>query len=1261
MKDTGANLESRADSLFAGPSEMAALMRAKDWSATSLGPPAGWPRSLRTVVRIMLTSRFSMWLGWGKDLTFFYNDAYRPTLGAKHPLPLGMPTRDVWAEIWPALEPRVTTVLTLGEATWDEALLLFLERNGYPEETYHTFSYSPLPDDADAIGGLLCVVTEETERVIGERRLALLREIATELAGARTDAEVFAAVDRTLGSGTADLPFALAYLFDDGTRSAELFTRTTFPATHAAVAEQVELDAPGPWPLRDLFEGVAPIEIELAPGDWPVGPWSVGPSRAFAIPVARQGQRAPAGAFIAGLNPYRAFDADYRDFLLLFVGQIAAGLATARAYEAERRRAESLAELDRAKTAFFSNVSHELRTPLTLILGPLAEMLGDDALPPREREQLASVHRNALRLLKLVNTMLDFSRIEAGRVQAHYEPVDLSEYTRDLASVFRSATDRAGLRLVVDCPPVGEPVFVDRDMWEKIVFNLVSNAFKFTLKGEIAVSLARRGERVELSVKDTGSGVPAHELPHLFDRFHRVEGARGRTHEGTGIGLALVQELVKLHSGTIDVVSVVDAGTTFTVSIPLGAAHLPVERVGAVARGAGSRGSNAFVEEAMRWLPALAAPDAAAAGASPPLAHATARVLLADDNADMREYIRRLLGSHWTVEAVSNGREAMDAVARTRPDIVITDVMMPVLDGFGLLDALRADERSRTIPVLMLSARAGEEARVEALEAGASDYLVKPFAARELIARIDSLLLQSRIRAIEEAQARRLASVFEQAPVGIAILRGPSHVFEVANPVYLALLGGRDVVGKSVGDALPQLEGQGIHDMLDQVYASGEPFVGRSVKVLLDRRGDGAVEECFFDLAYQPMTHEGRVEAIAIVAFEVTELARAKKEAELANRAKDEFLAMLGHELRNPLAPIVTALQLMRHRNPGVAEKERGVIERQVRHLVRLVDDLLDVSRVTGGKIELKRQRLELADVVAQAIETASPLLEQHRHILALDVPRPGFMVNVDPARFAQVVSNLLANAAKYTPDGGRILVQAEHAGDDVVLRVRDSGIGIDREMLPRIFEPFTQVRQALDRSQGGLGLGLAIVRSLVTLHGGSVSASSEGAGRGTELVVRIPRPEEDAPRDSRSERPVGRTSAAPGAGRPRRVLIVDDNEDAAVMLSEMLAATGCEIRLAHDGPSALTVAEAFDPDVAILDIGLPVMDGFELAARFREHPRLQRARLIAVTGYGQAQDRARSNAAGFEVHLVKPVELDAVRAAVNAEPRPVRATSPVT
>lgn len=425
-----------------------------------------------------------------------------------------------------------------------------------------------------------------------------------------------------------------------------------------------------------------------------------------------------------------------------------------KANEKLRDANQHLDELDRAKTAFFNNISHEFRTPLTLILGLIEEAL-DRPGGRLEGQALAAVNRNAERLLRLVNNLLEFARLEAGRIETVFEPVDLSSLTADIASNFRSLIERAGLAFRVSCPPLSQPVYVDRQQWEKILLNLISNAYKFTLSGEIAVTLAERGDRVMLQVADTGIGIAANEMPRLFERFHRITGSSGRSFEGSGIGLALVREFVTLHGGTIEVDSVEGRGSSFNISIPTGSAHLPQDRVAPTRLQMADGESPApKVIDPSSWLPiANAGEDSIPAGAPTD----NARILVVDDNADMRAYLTRLLERHWRVETAVDGLAAVIAARDNPPDLILSDVMMPGLDGFGLLKQLRRDDRLAALPVILLSARAGEEALIEGLDTGADDYLVKPFSARELFSRVRTHLEMSRIRRAATQTAAALA------------------------------------------------------------------------------------------------------------------------------------------------------------------------------------------------------------------------------------------------------------------------------------------------------------------------------------------------------------------------------------------------------------------------------------------------------------------------------------------------------------------------
>ncbi|MFD5988192.1 SpoIIE family protein phosphatase [Streptomyces cyaneofuscatus] len=747
------------DEVFTADRNIGRELARVDWSATPLGEPRDWPQSLRTAVSILLSSKFAMWMAWGPELTFFCNEAYRrDTLGQKYPWALGRPSAQVWSEIWDDIAPRIDTVLNSGEATWDEGLLLFLERSGYTEESYHTFSYSPLRDDGGAVVGMLCVVSEDTKRVIGDRRMATLRDLGSDPSVIRTEQEMLDFAGEQLSRNPYDLPFTLTYLFqDDG--SARRASVTGLGAAHPAAADILPADPAPCWPADTPARGesvLVPLDGEPFTG-LPTGAWEKAPTQALVVPLLQQGG-APYGFLVAGLNRFRALDEDYRGFLELVAGHMAAGVASARSYQAQQRRAEELAELDRAKTTFFSNISHEFRTPLTLIMGPvqeLREQLAD--AEPRVREELEAVHRNGLRLGKLVNTLLDFSRIEAGRMQASYEPVDLASVTGALASVFRSAVENAGLDFPVECEPLPEPVYIDRGMWEKVVLNLLSNALKFTFDGSIRVSVGVQDDGAVVRITDTGIGVAAEEMPRLFERFHRIENARSRSNEGSGIGLALVKELVGLHGGVITADSAEGEGTSFTIRLPFGSAHLPADAVRAEAGDDTSPDAAApFVQEALRWLPsertgvAVGEPHrvAQAVGEAPAARlSAQARVLIADDNADMREYLSRLLrGAGYQVHAVDDGQQALEAIRADAPDLVVSDVMMPRLNGLSLVRALRTDSRTASVPVVLLSARAGQEASIEGLQAGADDYLVKPFAAAELLARVEANVKLARLR-----------------------------------------------------------------------------------------------------------------------------------------------------------------------------------------------------------------------------------------------------------------------------------------------------------------------------------------------------------------------------------------------------------------------------------------------------------------------------------------------------------------------------------
>jgi len=1242
-----------------GGGVMGMRMRSLDWSRTALGAPDSWSPTLRVMVRFLLANRFPLLLWWGPQYVSIFNDAYRPILGTKDSTALGQPVAQCWSEIWEVLKPLIDTPFNGGPATWIEDLFLEINRYGFIEETHFTVAYSPVPDEMAprGIGGVLATVHEITEKVIGERRLAILREVGIRAAEAKSPEEACAIAARTLGQHGRDVPFVLLYLTDrEGARAQLAGAAGIAPGEQASpvVLHSAENDAiSAVWPLDEVINTESTVTIENLSArvpNIPPGPWSDAPHTALIVPIRSNRAHQLAGMLVAGISPRLKLDESYRSFLELVGTQIATAVANARAYVEERQRSEALAELDRAKTIFFSNISHEFRTPLTLMLGPLQDALTDETTAPPLRQRLELAHRNSLRLLKLVNSLLDFSRIEAGRAQVSYEPTDLASLTRDLASNFRSAIERAGLRYRVNCS-LGEPVYVDREMWEKIVLNLLSNALKFTFAGEISVSLKHDNLNAALEVRDTGVGVPPEEVPRLFERFHRVEGTQGRTQEGSGIGLALVQELVKLHGGTISVESTLGAGTAFRVSLPLGVTHLSAGRIReARASTSTTVGAQAFVQEALRWIP-----DSTGDTLSriPALTDALmflkdqrfastfgSRIVLADDNADMRAYVRELLAPHYRIELAADGKQAISAAQRERPDLILSDVMMPQMNGFELLTAVRADPSLRNVPVVLLSARAGEDARIEGLDAGADDYLIKPFSARELLARVGAILELEKTRRGAEEISRLRTEQFEtllnEAPLGVYLIDADFRISEI-NPTARTVFGDiPDLIGRDFDEIIHILWPNPYADELVQRFRhtlkTGEPD---SNPEHIEQRRDRRVTE-YYEWRINRIPLADGSYGVVCYFRDISEHVRARARLEAADRQKDEFLAMLAHELRNPLAPIRNASELL-SRSPNANSNTQvvGILQRQVTQLTRLVDDLLDVSRITQGKIELRRRPILLAEIIDQAIETVDTLLKNKHHTLSVSSDRKPLWVNADPARLLQCVGNILTNAAKYTQPRGEIRIESYGANGEAVLIITDNGAGIAPELLPRVFDLFVQSDRTLDRAQGGLGIGLSVAKRLVEMHEGRVGARSAGLGHGAVFEIRLPLIE------IASE---SLTATLEPKVRPRRVMVVDDNADAANSLAMLLEIDGHEAQAVYTAQQALDRVEALRPDVILLDIGLPEINGYEVARRIRSLKGLEQVRLVALTGYGQSEDKQRTRDAGFDDHLIKPVDFSSLQ-----------------
>jgi signal transduction histidine kinase len=1162
--------------------EMATRFREFDWGSTPLGPVERWPESWRNAVNIILDSSFPTALGLGDELVYFYNDAFIPLAGpSRHPHGLGVPVPIAWKEIWTQiLQPRFDYTLSTGVPTGEADLLMPLQRSGYLEETFITFSFAALRDAQSRPNGIFCTAIETTARVIADRQLECLRALAAQGSLAETPEGACQAAVATLEANPRDLPFALLYLVERGSRRARLAGTVGLVSVPDTVPAFVDLTSGNdPWQLSVVARTRTASSVDnvqsLIGGLLRVADMS--PGRAVSLPIASHGDSDLAAILVAGANPMRPLE-ESRTFHTLIAGHLETAISNARAKQYARERAQALAELDRAKTLFFSNISHELRTPLTLLLAPLDETLARDRLEDVDRQSLEIARRGGGRLLKLVNSLLEFSRIEAGRIEAAFEPADLAALTSDLASMFRSAFERAGVALTIDCDPIPEPVYVDRDKWEKIVLNLVSNALKFTFSGAVQVIQRTQADLIQLDVTDSGCGIAPEDLVRVFERFFRGRAPQTRTHEGSGIGLSLVQELVKLHGGTIAARSELGLGTTMTVRIPRGSAHLDANRIVAPRDSPASRARlHAFVEEALGWLPDK--PPRSAPSGPPPNPSVLERegpglpnepltdILVVDDNADMRGYLCRLLEERWRTEGATDGVSALERIRRRAPDLVIADVMMPRLDGFGLLRALREDPATAQIPIMLLSARAGEEASAEGLRAGADDYIIKPFSARELIARVEARLAQARLRAAE-------------------------------------------------------------------------------------RRGRDAAEK--------------------------------------ANQARDEFFAMLSHELRTPLMAVLGWTALLKGSRLGPEDRVYAVdiIERNARTQRRMIDDLLDVSRIVTGRLRIEARPIpSLAPVIAMVVDSFRPVAHGKGLTVVTDLANDAGPLRADPERLQQVAWNLLSNAIHFTSPGGRIEVRCSRQGSQAVLYVRDTGRGISHEAVPHIFERYWQAGSTRSRRQG-LGLGLAIAHKIVELHTGSIEVASGGEGKGSVFTVWLPiaeslhsiepgmpaPPAEFEPLAAASARILDAATATAerdpdstesgalqilGMTTPLRsansdysetslrILLVEDHDGIARACQRLLVSHGHFVVRAAGAASALAAAEREAFDLLVCDLTLPDGSGFELLPQLRSGSKSREVPAIAISGSVYEDDIARCLTAGFSAHVAKPFDEDGLLAVI--------------
>ncbi|AZF16972.1 response regulator [Pseudomonas sp. R3-18-08] len=1259
-------------SFLSGGGEQASLIQSKDWSATPLGPIESWPQSLRTTVSLCLASNFPINIIWGPENTQIYNDGYKVVCGESHPRALGEGYHVTWASAWPAIGGPFTEALE-GQTSFLENQRMFLTRNGYLEETFFTFSISPIRDETGGIGGLFHPVTETTVTILAERRTRALRDLTGQLAVADDLPKLIALTVRTLAEFNFDIPFLLFYEWDAQGKGYRLAQHSGIAANTAASPAWIDAADATPWPLGAACEQKRTLQvdnIEALFAGVACGPYPEPSLTAFVLPLVVPDDAQTPLILVAGASPRLPMNDIYRGLYELLGAALSAALATVRAREYERQRADALAAIDQAKTTFFTNISHEFRTPLTLMLGPLEESLAlGDTLPEDERERVTLAYRNGQRLLKLVNSLLEFSRIEAGRAQATYAPVDLPALTADLASNFRSACERAGLALLIDTTPLPEAAYVDRDMWEKVVLNLISNAFKFTLAGHIRVSIAPSadGSAAQVCVSDTGTGIAAHELPRLFERFHQIENPAGRSFEGSGIGLALVDELVRLQGGTLEVSSEVGVGTTFSIRLPLGSRHVPKPLHTEALQYGSTTNVSAYVEEALGWLPdASALVDVAQTHPEPEAESFQGHVLLADDNADMRAYVARLLyAAGLDVETVTDGQAALQAARENPPQLILTDVMMPVLDGFGLLRAVREDPRLQTTPVILLSARAGEEARAEGLAAGADDYLIKPFSARELVSRVTSHLERARNRRVatlRESEARlRLAidagqiGEWELDIVTDSTVRAERHdqIFGYHERVphwgmqtFLehVLPADRDAVEATFTRAVTQGSSWDFQCRIRRVDDQQVRWILVRSMPQLDAHGRtlkmfGLVQ----DITDQKRVELGMQALNETLEQRITEAMeeRSKAEEQLRQAQKLEALGQLtggvAHDFNNLLTVIRSSLDLLER--PELPEARRS------RYLAAISDTVNRAARLTGQLLAfarrqaLKPQAFDVSHSVTSLVEMIESLCGAHIRVITELAPYDCF-VYADSSQFDSALVNVVVNARDAMKGVGTLTIavasvdtlpalrgQPAVPGAFVAIAVSDTGSGIRPEHLERIFEPFFTTKNVGQ----GTGLGLSQVFGFAKQSGGEVRVSTE-FGRGSTFTLYLPKVIAQ-PREPEVE-----LEAAPMTeGRGTHVLVVEDNVEVGTFATQALEELGFQATWAMNAEQALKLlsdeADAFD--VVFSDVMMPGMNGLELA---KEIQRLWPALPIVLTS-GYSHVLAQQGTHGFDL-LHKPYSI---------------------
>jgi PAS domain S-box-containing protein len=1164
---------------LAGGGALGELVRAFDWSATPVGAVAHWPQRLRAAVGVCLNSLFPAIIWWGREhWTIAYNDAFQAILGPAEPARwLGRSGCVDWYGNWDSVQSLIERAVATGAAATLEDVLLASDRKSRRGDRYFTVSCSPITGENGEVSGTFCTFNETTGRVVADRRLATLRNLSASLSGCQTDDDVCVTSARVLAANARDVPFCLIYDVDRAGGQACLAAASgAEPRTSLA---PVFIDLAGRhtvWPLGEVCRsGQSELVRNLAgpSSQLPAGARPEGVDAALVVSIPSGGEWPPARVMIAGLSPGSVLDDQYRGFIELAAGQIGAAmmLAGSATHAARSQMQDSGSDQPAARADL--NVDPDVQSRArTLERKPGIEAAGVD---PRERleflkrEAELALRESEQRFVRFMRHLPGLAWIKDLEGRYVYANDAAEKAFRTKRSALYGKTDQEVF------PPEVAAQFRDND--RQALASETGIQTIETLEHEDGLVHHSIVSKFPIAGSDDRPAFVGGVAFDITDLIRAEESIRESEERFRGLAEAMPQMVYVLTpAGEVEYVN--QRWRDFT-----GLSHADDAGMRQVVH------PDDYPLMTERWR------DAAARGAP---YEAEIRIQRAADRV-YRWFLTRALpirsaggvvikwfGTCTDIDGQKRAEQGQHILAEAGRLLTSSlDYQTTLANVCKLVVPIMADWCSLDL--------VGDDGHVQHLEVAHTDP-AKLELAREY---------------------RRLYPARPHDRIGLM------RVFRTGQPEFFAEVSDQHLVmGARDEEELRRLRELGIRSVMIVPITARGRALGALTLVMAESARRYSEDDLHLALSL------GSRAALAI------DSARLFEQLKTNDRRKDEFLAMLAHELRNPLAAIDNAVSLLSVPNPSQIDWSVDVIGRHVRHLARMIDDLLDVSRITRGKIQLRTRTIDAYPVLEGAIESVRPLFEERKHRLNTSLA-PDLMLQADPTRLEQIVANLLSNAAKYTESPGQIWLQADREENEIVIRVRDTGVGIPPDQLPGVFELFVQGDRSLERSAGGLGIGLTLVQKLTELHGGTVIATSEGLGKGSEFTVRLPAAKQPL---FDVARPVTKPESA--SKRPARVLVVDDNVDLARGLGRLLEIQGHDVLVVHDGAAGLDKATEWHPEFVLLDIGLPGMDGYQVAALLKQQPDTKDAVVIGISGYGQDEDRRRSRQAGFDHHLVKPI-----------------------